>query len=132
MSVKKMVKFECRQCGGHELGYQKYVKCLTPVTNKDDGQMEYGLSEIDEDDYLYTDNCFICMNCKGAVEHCGYRFETENQLITYLTMDENIRLQQEKDYKAYIEAQIAEEREEWDLIDFLDQEIDEIDTTVEI
>ena len=98
MSVKNMVKFECRECGSNGLGYQKYVKCLTPVTIKDDGQMEYGLSEIDEDDYLYAENCFICMNCKGTVEHCGYKFETERELFNYLTIDPEVRDREQQKY----------------------------------
>ena len=67
-SKNEKVKFECRECGSNHLGYQKYVKCITPVSLQDNSQMEYGLSEIDEDDYLWTDNCFVCMDCKAVVE----------------------------------------------------------------
>ena len=98
MKVKSKIKFECRECGSHELGYQKYVKCLTPVSINDNGQMEYGLSEIDEDDYLCADNCFICMNCKGTIEHGGYRFEIEKDLLNYLTMDPDVRENEQQDY----------------------------------
>ena len=80
MKVKSKVKFECRECGSHGLGYQKYVKCLTPVAMTDNGQMEYGQSVFDEDDYLCADSGYICLNCETFVEHCGYRFETEKDL----------------------------------------------------
>ena len=100
MDLGKMVKFECRACGSHELGYQKYVKCVMPVTINDDGQLEYSLSEIDEDDYLCTENCFICMNCKAAVEHCECKFMTEADLLDYLSMGPAVR---DKEHQAYLE-----------------------------
>ena len=100
MNLEKEVKFECRVCGSHELGYQKYVKCVTPVTINDDGQMEYGLPEIDKDDYLCTENCFICMKCKTPVEHCECRFTTEADLLDYLSMGPAVR---DKEHQTYIE-----------------------------
>ena len=76
--------------------------------------MEYGHSEIDEDGYLCAEDGFICLNCKALVEHCGWRVETEKQLIDYLTMDREVREKEEKEYGELMSAQIdaQEQREE--------------------
>jgi len=107
MTLSNLVKFECGECGSRELGYQKYAKCVTPATIKDDGQMEYGLSEFDEDDYLYANNGFICMNCKGPVKHCGFRFETERQLLNYLAIDPVQRDKEQQEYVKDLDARMA-------------------------
>ncbi|MFC1678035.1 hypothetical protein ACFL3G_13375 [Planctomycetota bacterium] len=111
MLEKSKVKFECRECGSNELGYHKYVKCITPVKLQQSGHMEYRLSRFFEDDYLYTDNGFICLGCELDVEHCGLRMETEKELLDYLSMDPGIREQQQQEYNEYIEAQaLAQEQ----------------------
>lgn len=115
MSSDKL-KFECRECGSTKLGYNKYVKCITPVTIKDDGQIEYGLSDIDEDEYLCVDNAFVCMDCKHVVKHCGVCFETESELLDYLKMNPRVRQQQQEEYYkklfAEITAQVEQEKED--------------------
>jgi len=108
MFSKKKVSFECRECGSNELGYQKYVKCVMPVLIKDDGQMEYSLSKIDEDDYLITENSFICMNCKGSVKHCGCEFETESDLLDYLVIDPVVRDKDQQEYEENLAAMMDE------------------------
>lgn len=116
MSSNKSVKFECRECGGGELGYQKYVKCITPVMIKDDNNLEYGQSIIDEDDYLATLNGFSCSACKTLIEHCGVRVETERQLIGYLSMEPFDRQHQQQEYEELLDAQIyAQEQKEKEL-----------------
>jgi len=114
MCDNKKLQFTCRDCGAHELGYQKYAKCIAPVTLQENDHMEYGHSEIDEDDYLCAEDGFICLNCKALVEHCGWRVETEKQLIDYLTMDREVREKEEKEYGELMSAQIdaQEQREE--------------------
>ncbi|MBW8017947.1 MAG: hypothetical protein FVQ82_17390 [Planctomycetes bacterium] len=116
MSNKKELQFTCQKCGGKELGYQKFVKCLVPVTIKDDNNMEYGLSIIHEDDYLAILNSFACGSCGSIIEHCGIRMETEKQLIDYLTMEPFDRLHQQQDHQELIDAQIdAQEQKEKEL-----------------
>jgi len=51
MCNKNDLKFICQKCGNHELSYQKYPKCLMPVTIRNDNNLEYGLSITDEDEY---------------------------------------------------------------------------------
>lgn len=116
MSSIKNVKFECRECGGGELGYQKYVKCMTPVTIKNDNNLEYGQSVIDEDDYLATLNGFSCSACETLIEHCGVRVETEKELLDYLTMDPDVREKELAEYEELLDAQIsAQEQKEKEL-----------------
>ena len=121
MNKPNKIQFTCRECGSHELGYHKYAKCITPVTLQEKGHLEYGLSEIDENDYLCADNCFICLNCKAFVSHCGYKMEIERELIDYLNMDVNIRKKEEKEYEEYIAAVISDQEQERQ--DWLDAEI---------
>jgi len=113
MSNNKNVEFTCRECGAHELGYQKYAKCTNPVFLQENGNMEYGISQYDEDDYLCADDCFICLNCKSFVEYCGFRIETEKQLLDYLAMAPQIREKEEMEHKALMSDQIyAQEQKE--------------------
>ena len=116
MSNKKELQFTCQKCGDHELGYQKYVKCVMPVTIKNDNNLEYDLSIIDEDDYLAILNSFACGACGSLVEHCGIRMETEKQLIDYLTMEPDLREKEQAEYQELIDAQIdAQEQKENEL-----------------
>jgi hypothetical protein len=82
-----MKYFLCQHCGSTGLGYQKYVKCIIPISleNRD---IEYGLSIVDEDNYLAVSCGFSCMSCGRLVEHCGRTFETERDLIAYLSAPE--------------------------------------------
>lgn len=103
------VKFKCSKCRSNRLGYQKYVKCITPVSVQKNGQLEYGLSEIDEDDYLAAFNGFCCLDCEHLVMHCGVRIETERDLLDYLTMDPEVRSKEQKEYEEIIAAYAAEQ-----------------------
>ncbi len=114
MCDDKKLQFTCRKCGAHELGYQKYAKCIAPVSLQENGHMEYGPSEIDEDDYLCAEDGYICLKCGSFVEHRGWRVETEKQLIDYLIMNPDVREQEEKEYGEVMSAQISaqEQKEE--------------------
>jgi hypothetical protein len=103
------LQFTCQKCGDHELSYQKYAKCLTPVTVKNNNNLEYSQSMIDEDDYLAIQNGFACRSCGSLIEHCGVRMETEKQLIDYLTMEPFGRQRQQQEYE---ELMIAESDEQ--------------------
>jgi len=48
------------------------------------------------------------MNCKGTVEHCGYRFETEKDLLDYLTMDPVVRDKEQQEYEKNLAAMMAD------------------------
>jgi hypothetical protein len=115
MEMSEKVKFECNECGGHELAYQKYVKCITPVEIKDDGTLFYKTSEIDEDDYLGgVSNGFCCKDCGQMLEYCGCYFDVEKDLLDYFEIDPEVRQQQQKDYEeqlaAVIDAQVEQEQ----------------------
>lgn len=115
-------RFSCRKCGSHDLGYQKYVKCISPVFLQGDGFVKYSDSEFDEDDSLCTQNGFMCMNCKSLIEHCGCRLETEPEILSYLAMDPAVRDQQQREYDE-MEAQMAEEQDSREIpIDKYDEE----------
>ena len=105
MKQIKKVEFVCSNCGSNKLGYKKYVKCITPVSLQENGQFEYSQSNIDEDDYIWADNGFICLDCESFVEHCGCRFETEKEFCDYLTMDPELREKQQNDYDEQLNAQ---------------------------
>ena len=107
MCEKKQLQFTCQKCGAHDLSYQKYAKCITPVSLQKNGHIEYGQSIIDEDDYLATLNGFACKSCGSLVEHCGVRMESERQLVDYLTMDPSDRQQQQQEYEELVDAQIC-------------------------
>ncbi|MBW8016588.1 MAG: hypothetical protein FVQ82_10395 [Planctomycetes bacterium] len=116
MLENKELQFTCQKCGDHKLSYRKYVKCVMPVTIKNDNSLEYGLSIIDEDDYLATLNSFACGACGSLVEHCGIRMETEKQFIYYLSMDSEVRNKEQSEYDELIDAQIyAQEQKEKEL-----------------
>ena len=117
------LEFECRECGSNKLAYQKYVKGVAPVTIKDNGHTEYGLSSIDEDDCLAVSNGFCCGNCGCLIEHCGFRFETEQELLDYLTMAPELRNQQQREYEeqlvAVANAQDEQQNAVQDIFDLL-------------
>ena len=126
----KNLVFNCKNCGSSKLSYQKFVKCITPIEIKEDKSVFYKLSLIDEDDYLATYNGFCCADCNHLIEHCGCRLETEQALIDYLSMDPDIRYQQEQDYQAYIEAQTSTQEQEQNEQAFYDQEAETIELEI--
>jgi hypothetical protein len=99
----KNLKFECYLCGGTELEYQKYVKCITPVSFQDD-HIEYGKPSFDEEDSLAALNGFVCKSCGDKLEHCGYRIETEKELMQYLEMNPAIKQQQQQEYNNSVDS----------------------------
>ncbi len=116
MLENKELQFTCQKCGDHELSYQKYVKCVMPVSIMDDNNLEYDLSITDEVDCLAIMNGFACGSCGSLVEHRGIRMETEKELIDYLTMDPGVREKEQAEYDQLIDAQIeAQEQKEKEL-----------------
>lgn len=93
-----MSKFKCQNCGSDQLGYKKYVKCIMPALFHPNGNMEYGMYIVHEDDCLCIDNYYICLSCGECVEDKGIPIETENELIAYFSQDTE-HLQQEQEVK---------------------------------
>lgn len=112
-------KFECKSCGSDELGYQKHTKCMTPVSLSENGLGEYGQSIFDEDDYLTILNGFACTSCGSLIEHCSFRIQTEKELIDYLSMDPDVRQQQQSEYEELLSDQSYQERDAWVLEEML-------------
>ncbi len=113
MCDDKKLQFTCRECGTHELGYQKHTKCMTPVSLQENGHTEYGQSIFDEEDYLTILNGFACTSCGSLIEHCGFRNQTEKELIGYLSMDPDVRQQQQSEYEELMSAQSEQEQDAW-------------------
>jgi len=103
-------KFQCCRCGGKNLGYQKYVKCIEPVAIHADHHIEYGPAAINQDDYLAAEFGFICADCGYFIYHCGRRIETEKELIDYLSSPPEKLAEEQKFYET-CEKEIAEEDE---------------------
>jgi len=101
----------CQYCGSEELGYKKYVECVTPVMQHGDGPLEYLTSVINEDEYLASYHGFICGNCGKFIQHCGINITTEKDLSTYNTMDPVLRAEQQAEYDAHIAAQEETQRQ---------------------
>ena len=98
MTKSKKCEFTCSECGSHELGYQKFVKCVTPVTIKEDGHSVYGRSKYDDDDWVAGENGFCCLSCGKLIWHCGWNMEDERMLLQFLQMPLEIRQQEEEEY----------------------------------
>ena len=94
--------FKCQHCGSMQLCYQKYVRCITPISVSYDGYFEYGEPFTDEENFLAVSCGFACMGCGRLVEHCGNTFETENDLIDYLSAPQEQLAEEQQLYNAYI------------------------------
>lgn len=95
-----MYNYTCQHCGSMDLGYQKYVRCLIPVS-LEGRDIEYGLSIVDEDKFLSILFGFTCLACGRLVEHCGHVFETENDFIDYLSTPHEQLAEERRLYDAY-------------------------------
>lgn len=114
--MNRVNNFKCRDCGSTNLGYQKWVEAVMPVQIHEDGHIEYHQAVIDEDNDLGGVCGFICMDCKDELSFCGCRIQTEEELISYLTLDPADREEQEKEYQETLEAEIDRDLEEQELI----------------
>lgn len=111
MAEKSSMKFECKKCGSNRLGYQKGVLCISPVVIQSDNHVKYGQFKMGEDDYLISQNGFICMDCNIFVSHCSGRMATEKQLLDYLSMDHVVRDKEWAEYEYYLKTQIEAQEE---------------------
>lgn len=96
-----MNKFTCQHCGSDNTGYQKYVRCIIPVS-LENGDIEYGQSSVDEEIYLAVSCGFVCMSCGRIVEHCGNTFQAENDFIDYLSLPEEQIVEEQRLYNIYL------------------------------
>lgn len=111
MNFENLV-FKCSKCGSNKLAHQKYVKCITPAKLQENGHIEYGLSIYDEDDYLAVSAGFCCADCAHMIEYCGCHFETEKDLLDYLTTDPDLREHEQQEYEEQLEVQIEAQDEQ--------------------
>ena len=111
MGKNNKLQFNCEKCGSNELAYQKYVKCITPISLSEGSHVEYLPSATDEDDYLATLNGYACRSCGHLVEHCGCVIVTEKELKQLSTMDPETRAKEQREYDVLIEAQINEQEQ---------------------
>ena len=119
-----MYSFNCRRCGGTNLAYQKWVEACMTAQIHDDGHIEYHQAVIDEDNDLGGVGGFVCMDCKDELYFCGCRIQTEEELTSYLSLDQLDREEQNRLYKESIvdEAREEEGRQEEDVDIFVVEE----------
>ncbi|GAH64103.1 unnamed protein product, partial [marine sediment metagenome] len=56
-------------------------------------------SQVDETNELGEEYGFVCADCDHELRYCGYRIETERELIDYLTISPEERRKKEKQYE---------------------------------
>ena len=98
MSNQIKVEFTCSECGGHKLGYQKYIRWTVPVTIQKNGHVQYYEPEVDENDSADDEKGFYCVGCGELVTHCWHRMVTEEDLLFYLNMSPEEREEQERQF----------------------------------
>ena len=83
-----MSKFQCMKCGsvGSELVYEKWVNCQMKTFIHDDGHIEYGPPNIDEDNELGAVSCYKCGSCGKSLSLYGGLVSNESDLRYYLSM----------------------------------------------
>ena len=60
--------------------------------------------------HIYFNNSNL--SSLGCIEHCGCRFDTEKDLLEYLTMDLEVREQQRKEYEELLAARVDAQAEQ--------------------
>jgi hypothetical protein len=114
-----MNKYKCEKCGCEKLSYQKYVKCLSDVDIDENGQIHYGQSIIDEDNYVGAEFGYVCGSCGSRLSHGFNWLETEEELIQYLTTAPEVLAEQQRQFDEYLaeecemQAQKDKERAEY-------------------
>ncbi|AQQ70744.1 hypothetical protein SMSP2_01105 [Limihaloglobus sulfuriphilus] len=103
--------FKCPKCGSNKLGYQNYVKSLTPVNINNEGHIHYGESVIDHDDQIPAEYGYICQHCESKLTHAGEWLETESELIHYLNLSQEQLDREQKQFEVYIEEQAQEQKD---------------------
>ena len=83
-----MGKFVCLKCGsvGSELVFEKWVHSEEKVIIHDDGHIEYGVAEVDEDNELGAVSCYKCGACGKSLSLYGGLVGSESDLKYYLSM----------------------------------------------
>lgn len=113
-----MIKFICQKCKSSKLGHQKWVRSCSPVKIHPNNHTEYEQAIINEDNELGGVDGFVCMDCGQELYFCGCRIQTEDELTSYLSLDQDKREEQEKLYQESVEEGIRhEEQREQDEIE---------------
>jgi hypothetical protein len=106
--------FTCRQCGGHKLAYHEYVKSITPADSISDEKIYYAPMIIDENDFIPELSGFCCRDCGHMLEYCGRRVNTEIGLMSYLSLDPDLRSKEQSEYEEQLIAQMdAQDEQEY-------------------
>lgn len=93
--MKKLYKFSCEKCGSNQLAYRKWVECTEMIT-QENGHIEYCRGQVDQSKELGAESCYICGNCGTQISLRGFRVETEKELISYLSMTNEQRKEEEQ------------------------------------
>ena len=96
-----MGKFVCLKCGsvGSELVFEKWVHSEEKVIIHDDGHIEYGVAEVDEENELGAMSGYKCGVCGHYLSLYGSHVDNESDLKYYLSMsDEDIVAMEELCY----------------------------------
>ena len=119
-----MIKFNCQKCKSSKLSYQKYVSSEAPLTFNPNDFISYEQPQINEEDEAVGLSGYICGTCGHPLYHCGFRIETEKELIDLLTMDPDKRQEQEKLYQDS-EEETARQEEQREQDEIATYQIDE-------
>ena len=98
MPENNHIFFTCHQCGSHKLAYHEYVKSITPADCISDEKICYAPTMIDENDFIPELSGFCCRNCGQMLEYCGRTVNTEIGLMSYLSLDPEVRTIEQAKY----------------------------------
>ena len=118
--------YKCKKCGCSELDYEKWINCRLPVSEQNDGHIEYGSSQIDEENELVALSGFVCRDCGHRLSYRGCNIETERELLDYLSIDKEIREENEKLYEQCLAELAHDEEIEEELIEYAAEAADSL------
>ena len=106
MPENNHIFFTCHQCGGNKLAYHEYVKSITPTEFMSCGKIYYTPAMIDENDFIPGSSGFCCRGCGYMLEYCGRTVNTEIGLMSYLSLDPDLRSKEQAEYDELLRTQI--------------------------
>ena len=106
MPENNHIFFTCHQCGSHKLAYHEYVKSITPADCISDEKIYYAPMIIDENDFIPESCGFCCRDCGYMLEYCGRTVNTEIGLMSYLSLDPDLRSKEQSEYDELLRTQI--------------------------
>ncbi len=100
------INFTCHQCGSNKLAYHEYVKSITPAEFMSCGKLYYAPAIIDENDFIPELSGYCCMDCGHILEYCGRTVKTEIGLMSYLSMNPEVREKEQAEYDEHLKARM--------------------------